>query len=135
MSDNPIALIRFIGNAALVAVTAAFLLAFAFQGRGLWDGWFWVLGGVSLGYAIISFMSYFVFADKADAAWDEQVQASHAASLAFGYWAALAMFLALLALVWTDTITANAAFFLMAPVLGAAPALWFTIAGLRGRAG
>jgi len=135
MSDNPIARIRFWGNAALVAAMAAFLLAFAIQGRALWDGWVWVLGGVSLGYAATAFASYFLYPDKADAAWDEQVQASHSASLVFGYWAALGVFLGLLALVWTDTITATSAFYLMAPVLGAAPALWFTIEGLRGRTG
>lgn len=135
MSDNPIARIRFIGNAVLVLVTVAAMLALVLQGGDFWQGWKWVIGGVSLSYALIAFASYFIFPDKADAAWDEQVQASHNASLAFGYWSALVIFLILLALVLTDTLSPAAAFFFMAPVLGAAPALWFTIAALRGRAG
>ncbi|PTX57324.1 hypothetical protein C8N43_1991 [Litoreibacter ponti] len=135
MSDNPISRIRFWGNAALVAVVLAAMAALALQGREIWGGWEYVIGAVALGYVALSLASYVIFPDQAKAAWDEQVQDTHRASLAFGYWAALGVFLILLGLVVTGRVSSAQAFYLMAPVLGAAPALWFTIAALRGRAG
>ena len=67
--------------------------------------------------------------------WDEQVQASHRASLVFGYWITLATFLVFLALVLADVMSVDLAFYALGFPLGFAPAVWMLGAHLAGRAG
>jgi hypothetical protein len=134
MSRNPIILVRAIGNVCLVLV---FILAFAtsiLQSPGVWQGWQWSLLAVALIYAAASFTVHLMYPDKVAEAWDEQNTASHRMSLVFGYYATLAAYLALLALVWTDRMDADAAFFFLAPVLAMAPPFHYLGSILRGRA-
>lgn len=135
MRTHPITIARTIADAALVLVMAAFVASLA---SGVGPGatsWVWILG-VTVGAGIAGqIATSLIWRRGLEAAWDELVQASHAASYVFGYWAVMATFLTIYALVEADVMSAEAAFFWLAPVLGAAPSAWMLLASLRGRAG
>jgi ABC-type multidrug transport system permease subunit len=134
MSRNPITLVRAAGNLALVLALIGALVALFLQAPDVWDGWKWVFLAVALTYAAASFVVNLLYADRAAEAWDEQNTAAHRDSLVFGYWAALAVFLVLLALVWTDRMEDAHAIFWMGPVFALAPPLHYLVSILRGRA-
>lgn len=133
MSSNPIARIRFWGNTAIIAVvvltTGGMLLTDTY-----WKSSPWLVGSVALGYAALSFVAHLRHPDKVDAAWDEQNTAAQHASLVFGYWATLAVFLLLLGAVLTKQIEGSAAFFWLGPVLGIGPSVHYLTSVVRGRA-
>lgn len=133
MSSNPVSLIRFWGNAALIVI-AIIAIAGMSLSEAYWPGWPWLIGAVAVGYAAISFVVHWLHPDKAEVAWDEQNMAAHRASLVFSYWAALAAFLLLLGAVLTEALSPAAAFFWMSPVLGLAPSVHYLTSVARGRA-
>lgn len=133
MSTNPVARIRLWGNAVLIAV-----VVFTFGGmmftQTYWESSPWLVVSVALGYAALSFVSHLRHPDKVEAAWDEQNTAAHRASLVFGYWAMLAVFLLLLVAVLTKQIDGSVAFFWLGPVLGFGPSVHYLVSVARGRA-
>ena len=134
MTRNPVNLIRLFGNAALVLVVSAAMAAALLHRQDVWTGWPWLIGAVALGYAALSVWAHLRYPRAAEAAWDEQNAVAHQASLAFGYWAVMAVFLGLFGLVLACLTDPAAAFFLIAPVLAIAPSLHFLWSVLRGRA-
>lgn len=134
MHRNPVALIRKVTAAAAVLLVIAFVTAIlaGIGPSGL--AWAWIIGGILIGLSILSFLTHLAYPEAADIAWDEMNRAAHRASLIFGYWAALAAFLILLALVWRNLISAQTAFFWLGPVLGIGPSVHFLASILRGRA-
>lgn len=133
MSSNPIARIRFWGNAVLIAVV--FLsMGSAILTDVYWASSPWLIGSVALGYAAISFIAHLRHPDKVNAAWDEQNTAAQRASLVFGYWATLAVFLLLLSAVLTNQVDGSTAFFWLGPVLGIGPSIHYLTSVARGRA-
>ncbi len=134
MPTNPLALTRFLANAALVIIMLAFVLAILLN-DAISPYWVWMIGGVAIGGAIAQFIVSILAPKSIRPAWDEQVVASHRASLQFGYWMALGTFLILFLLTQFGTLDASIAFFAMAPILGAAPSVWMMGAALAGRAG
>ncbi|MFQ1699235.1 hypothetical protein ACJ5NV_01435 [Loktanella agnita] len=134
MSTNPLALTRFCANAALVAVLLAFLVTIP-AGYGDQSFWAWLIGAIAIGGAIAQFIVSIFAPRSIRPAWDEQVVASHRASLQFGYWMALCAFVVLFLLTQFGSLSAASAFFAMAPILAAAPSVWMIGAALAGRAG
>lgn len=133
MSRNPITLVRAAGNVALILAIVITLVASFLQAPDVWGGWKWLLFAVALTYATASFLVHLVYADRAAEAWDEQNTAAHRDSLVFGYWAALAVFLVLLGLVWTDRMEYAHAIFSMGPVFALGPSLHYLESILRKR--
>ncbi len=134
MSANPISRVRLLGSAAIVITTAAALIA-AFLSIGP-SGitWAFIIGGIAIGYAILSFVLHLRYPDAADAAWDEQNNQAHRDSLIFGFWAVLAVFLVFLVLSLTDRMSPAMAFYWLGPVLGAVPPALYLVSIMRGRA-
>ena len=134
MSANPVSRARLLGSAAIVITTITALLAawFAIGPSGL--TWAFIIGGIAIGYAILSFILHLRFPDAADAAWDEQNSQAHRDSLIFGFWAVLAVFLIFLTLSLTDRMDPAMAFYWLGPVLGAVPPAHYLTSILRGRA-
>lgn len=135
MDSHPVSIARFLGDAALVA-TIAGMVPSVLLGTGpaplAWAGIIFLvalLGGTAPSAAAR------IWPRGADAAWDEQVDRSRLVSRAFGYWATLAVFLALLTAVWLGAVSPAAAFFWIGTPLAVAPPLWMFLAFLRGRAG
>lgn len=133
MSNNPITRIRFLGDVAIVAVVLLALGAM-FWSETYWSGWPWLIGAVSLGSGTMSIAAHLLFPKQVAAAWDEQNSTAYRASLAFGYWAAITVFVILLGAVFAQLIEARAAFFWMAPVLAIAPQVHYLTSIARGRA-
>lgn len=133
MSSNPISRIRFWGNAVLIAVVL-FAVGSAFLTDAYWASSPWFIGTVAIGYAALMFIVHTRFPDKVDAAWDEQNTEAQRASLVFGYWATLTVFMLLLGAVLTKQIDGNAAFYWLGPVLGIGPSIHYLISVARGRA-
>jgi hypothetical protein len=104
-------------------------------GYGSSPVWVWLIGLTAIAGAVAQFVISILRPKATAAAWDEQVTASHRASLQFGYWTALTAFVVLFAMTRTDHVSPELAFYLLAPVLGAAPSLWMVGASLAGRAG
>jgi len=135
MTPNPIATIRLISNLAIVAVTAAFvLLTLAAQVGASGKTGVWIISGVAITAALLQSAAHLMFPQTIEPAWDEEVQHSNRASYLFGYWAVMATFLTLLAGTWAGVVDPAMAFYLLAPVLGAAPCGWMAVAALLGRA-
>jgi len=134
MSRNVLSLTRLVSNAAVVAVLCAFLAALAF-GNPDGRGWAWIIGATALAGAAAQFVVSILRPSDIRPSWDEQVQASHRASLVFGYWITLATFLVFLALVLADVMSVDLAFYALGFPLGFAPAVWMLGAHLAGRAG
>lgn len=133
MSNNPVSLVRLWGNAALVAMVMT-AVGSMFLAAEYWNGWPWLIGAVAFGFAALSFAVNWRYPHKSDVAWDEQNVAAHRASLVFGYWATLAVFLLLLGAVLADIMEARAAVFWMGIPLGIAPSVHYLASVLRGRA-
>jgi len=134
MTRNPVNRIRMVGNAALVLVVSAAMAAAVFQREEIWPGWPWLIFAVGIGYAALSAVAHLRHPRAAEAAWDEQNAAAYRDSLAFGYWAAMAVFLGLFALVLAGITGPAQAFFWIAPVLAIAPPLHYLWSVFRGRA-
>ena len=134
MPQNRISLLRTLGNAAVVVAIALAMIDIALPGP-VWPGWSWVIGAVALGYAGLSFAAHLAYPGEVAIAWDEQNTQAYRASLVFGYWAALAVFVTLFIAVRSDAVETDLAFYLMGPILGAAPCAHFVLSVLRGRAG
>lgn len=134
MPANPVSRARLIGSAAIVIATTAALVAanLSIGPSGL--TWAFIIGGIAIGYAILSFVLHLRHPDAAEAAWDEQNTAAHRDSLIFGYWAVLAVFLVFLALSLTDRMDPAMAFFWLGPVLGVVPSAHYLTSIMRGRA-
>ena len=120
MSTNPVARIRLWGNAVLIAVVVITVGGMMLT-QTYWESSPWFVGSVALAYAALSFVSHLRHPDKVEAAWDEQNTAAQRASLVFGYWATLAVFLLLLVAVLAKQIDGSVAFFWLGPVLGIGP--------------
>ena len=135
MDSHPVTLVRVGSNAALVLGIAAMLGSFlvGIGPRGV--VWAWTIFGVAVGGAAAQLATSAIWQRGVEASWDEQVRRSNAASYVFGYWTALAAFLALLLAVWAGAISAEAAFFWLGTPLAVGPSLWMLGAFLRGRAG
>ncbi|MEM6595033.1 MAG: hypothetical protein AAF672_09595 [Pseudomonadota bacterium] len=133
MSDNPITRIRFWGNVGLISVVAV-AIGNALLTDAYWVSSPWIIGVAAVGYAALSFIAHLRHPEKVDAAWDEQNLAAQRASLVFGYWATLAVFLLLLGAILTERIEGNAAFFWLGPVLGIGPSIHYLASVARGRA-
>ena len=134
MSANPVSRARLIGSAAIVITTCAAIGA-AFLSIGP-SGltWAYIIGGVAIGYAILSFILHLRYPDAADAAWDEQNTQAHRDSLIFGFWAVLAVFLIFLWLSLTERMDPAMAFYWLGPVLGVVPSAHYLSSVIRGRA-
>lgn len=133
MSQNPITRVRLWGNAALVAVVVVPIVGMILT-ETHWEMPPWFIGAVALGYVALSFIAHIRYPEKFESAWDEQNTAAERASLVFGYWAALAVFLLLLGAVLMEKVDAGVAFFWLGPVLGIGPSVHYLISVARGRA-
>ena len=131
---NPIATTRMVTNLILVVTIVSFGGA-ALLGYGAWPFWPWLIGGVAIAGSAGQVLASIIWPASVKSTWDEQVVSSHRASLQFGYWAALSLYFILVLLVQFDLIDDKVAFYLMAPVLAAAPSAWMVGASLLGRAG
>lgn len=134
MFDNPLAAARLAANAALVAVMLAFFVRVLILPPGDIAPWVWAIGGVAVAGAVVQVAVSVLVPRAIGPAWDEQVVRTHAGAHAFGYWMTLLAFLALFLAVRFGWIGAEAAFYWLAPVLAAAPALYMLVASLMGRA-
>ncbi len=134
MSANPVSRARLIGSAAVVIVTCcAFIAAFFSVGpSGL--TWAYIIGGIAIGYAVLSVILHLRYPEAADAAWDEQNSQAHRDSLIFGFWATLAVFLVFLSLSLTERMDPAHAFYWLGPILGVAPSAHYLTSVARGRA-
>lgn len=131
---NPLATTRMIANLALV-VTMLSLFTAAFLGQGASPIWVWLTVSVAIAGGVAQFLVSVLCPLSIRPAWDEQVVASHRASLQFGYWAALLLYFLLFMLTQFGSLSLGTAFLLVAPMLGAAPSMWMLGAAMMGRAG
>ncbi len=131
---NPLATTRMIANLALV-VTMLSLFTAAFLGQGASPIWVWLTVSVAIAGGVAQFLVSVLRPSSIRPAWDEQVVASHRASLQFGYWAALLLYFLLFMLTQFGSLSLGTAFLLVAPMLGAAPSMWMLGAAMMGRAG
>ena len=134
MPVNPVSWARLIGSAAIVITTCAAFLAASFSVGPSGLTWAFIIGGMAIGYAILSVILHLLYPDAADAAWDEQNTHAHRNSLIFGFWAVLAVFLIFLGFCLTDRMDPAHAFYWLGPILGVAPSAHYLTSIMRGRA-
>lgn len=134
MFDNPLVAARLFANASLVAVMLAFFAARFAGSPGDPVAWVWAAGAVAVAGAVLQFAVSVLAPGAIRPAWDEQVVRVHAGSHAFGYWMTLLAFLALFLATRAGWLPVEVAFYWLAPVIAAAPALYMLVAGLIGRA-
>ena len=134
MSINPVTRARLIGSAAIVITTVGAIAGAATSIGPSGLTWAWIIGGVALSYAAITFVLSLLNPKATDAAWDEQNMAAHQNSLVFGFWAVLAVFLIFLVLSLADRMDPGLAFYWLGPVLGAMPSAHYLTSVMRGRA-
>lgn len=134
MSENPAALVRLIGSAAVVVLTLAAVGAALF-GVGP-SGVFWagLIAGTAVFHSLVAFAVDLARPADMEAAWDEQNSAAYQSSLAFGYYTTLVLFLVFLPLAVTGRMHAEAAYYWLGPVLAAAPPTYYLLSVIRGRA-
>ncbi|SUZ31747.1 hypothetical protein ROE7235_01497 [Roseibaca ekhonensis] len=134
MSFNLVTATRFVMMAtAIILVGASIASGFTGIGpSGLTRAT--IIGGTMIGLSALSFIVHLAYPAAAEVAWDEMNMSAHNASLVFGYWATLAVFLVLLIFVLAGGISAEVAFYWMGPVLGIAPSVHFLSSVLRGHA-
>ncbi|HCQ64582.1 MAG TPA: hypothetical protein DIU07_05105 [Rhodobacteraceae bacterium] len=133
MFDNPLAAARLLANAALVMVLLAFC-GWALLGAPADPApWVWATGGVAVAGALAQFAVSVLFPRAIRPAWDQQVGRTHAGAHGFGYWMTLVVFLGLLLATQAGWLTADTAFYWLAPVLAAAPSVYMLVASLAGR--
>lgn len=133
MTANPVSRVRIWGSVAIIVVTVLAIAVLTLT-EAHWVPWVSAIFVTSIGFAVVSFIVNLRHPDASEAAWDEMNQTAHRASLAFGYWAALAYFVITLAAVLLDQFDASTAFFWLGPILGLAPAAHFLTSVARGRA-
>lgn len=133
MPSNPVSRVRTWGSAAIIIITVLAITVLAFTDAPA-TPWISAIVVTSLTFAVVSYVVNLRYPNAAGQAWDEMNQGAHQASLAFGYWAALAVFVALFAAVYLSDLDPAMAFFWMGPVLGLAPAAHFLTSVARGRA-
>ena len=131
---NPLAMTRMIANLALVVTMLSSFIA-AFLGHGVSPIWVWLTASVAIAGGVAQFLVSIIRPSSIRPAWDEQVVASHRASLQFGYWTALLLYFVLFLLTQLGSLGFGTAFLLLAPILSAAPSVWMLGAAMIGRAG
>ncbi|GAB5446910.1 hypothetical protein [Gymnodinialimonas sp.] len=133
MTSNPVSRVRTWGSVAIIGVTFLAIAVLSLTDAAA-APWVSAIVITALGFALASYLVNRRYPDASDQAWDEMNQIAHRDSLAFGYWAALAVFVALFAAVYLADLDPAVAFFWMGPVLGLAPAIHFLSSVARGRA-
>lgn len=134
MSNNPVSRIRLSGSIAIVAVIVLCLAAATLSIGPSGDVWVYIIGGVSITYAVASFVIHMRNPGAVDAAWDEQNIRAHKDSLVFGYWAVLWVFVLMVLFTVAGPLDPAKAFYWLGPVLAAVPPAHFVVSVMRGRA-
>lgn len=133
MSSNPVSLVRTLGSVAIIVISVL-AIAVLFLTDAPSTPWVIAIGVTAGGFAVLSFLMSLWYPKASDRAWDEMNRDAHRASLTFGYWAALLVFVGLLTAVDLTDLDARTAFYWMGPVLGLAPIVHFLSSVIRGRA-
>ena len=132
---NIFALTRFAMNVLIVLMISAFWLTYALTEDVAGGTWAAAIFGVAALCGVAMTIIAVMRPKDAKISNDELAQRTNVNSYAFGYWVTLAAFLSLLALVLTDRLAGETAFFIMGTPLGIAPAAFMIWGYVTGRAG
>lgn len=134
MTRNPVSLIRLLGNASIVLVIIGAIGSALLNAGPSGLAWAVMIGAISLGYAVLSLFVHLRNPQAVDAAWDEQNMQAHRASLVFGYWVVLWVFVTMLCFALSGRLDPAVAFYWLGAVLALAPPIHYLVSVLRGRA-